>query len=323
MAANNGLVQKRAASAAVALLQLRCPEAERSRSLRAGERACCEAAALGAEIALFPETWSVGYQPPPADEAGRQAWLEQAEPTDGPYVERYRELARELGLVICLTYLEQKDGTPRNSASVIDRDGRIVFTYAKVHTCDFDWEIELAPGDGFPTGTVELAGGSVDLGVMICFDREFPESARCLMLGGAEIILTPNACSLPRPRIEQFRTRAMENMVGLAMANYAKPRAGDPVAEWDGHSLAVMATQPGDSDDWPDPTIVEANEREGIHLAEFDLDRLREIRRYEGWGDAYRKPRRYSALVAETEPLPVFRREDSRRTDLGLKEREE
>jgi len=59
---------------------------------------------------------------------------------------------------------------------------------------------------------------------MICYDREFPESARILMLKGAEIILTPNCCELEQSRLGQFRTRAFENMVGVAMANYAAPQ---------------------------------------------------------------------------------------------------
>src|SRR4051794_38026705 len=66
---------------------------------------------------------------------------------------------------------------------------------------------------------------------MICYDREFPESARVLMLGGAELILTPNACGLDADRLGQFRARAYENMVGVAMANYATP---DPTDD-DGH----------------------------------------------------------------------------------------
>ena len=59
---------------------------------------------------------------------------------------------------------------------------------------------------------------------MICFDREFPESARILMLKGAEIILTPNACEMEDNRICQFKTRAYENMVGVVLANYAAPQ---------------------------------------------------------------------------------------------------
>lgn len=62
---------------------------------------------------------------------------------------------------------------------------------------------------------------------MICYDREFPESARILMLKGAEIILVPNACDMKPGRINQLSTRAFENMVGLAMTNYSDKKWGN------------------------------------------------------------------------------------------------
>lgn len=60
---------------------------------------------------------------------------------------------------------------------------------------------------------------------MICYDREFPESARVLMLKGAELILVPNACPIDPARFHQLAARAYENMTGVAMANY-RPQAG-------------------------------------------------------------------------------------------------
>ena len=65
----------------------------------------------------------------------------------------------------------------------------------KVHTCDFDMEAALTPGDDFYVCTLDTAKGDVRIGAMICYDREFPESARILMLKGAELILTSNACT--------------------------------------------------------------------------------------------------------------------------------
>ena len=88
---------------------------------------------------------------------------------------------------------------------------------------------------------------------MICFDREFPESARILMLKGAEIILTPNACELEANRIGQFRARAMENMVGVAMANYAAPQEN-------GHSVAFSPICFGEDERSLDPLVIEAGE---------------------------------------------------------------
>lgn len=69
--------------------------------------------------------------------------------------------------------------------------GKKLFTYSKVHTCAFDAEKDLTPGDGFHVAVLDTACGPVKTGAMICFDREFPESARILMLKGANSSLYP------------------------------------------------------------------------------------------------------------------------------------
>ncbi len=98
---------------------------------------------------------------------------------------------------------------------------------------------------------------------MICFDREFPESARILMLKGAEIILVPNACPMEINRLSQLRARAYENMLGIATANYP---GGFP--DCNGHSSAFdgIAYRPSDSAS-RDTLIIEAGERPGIYMA--------------------------------------------------------
>ena len=75
-----------------------------------------------------------------------------------------------------------------------------------------DWERFLEPGDSFPVCTLN----SIGVGIMICYDREYPESARELMLGGAELILHPNCCGEMPPRLNELACRAMENMVYVA-----------------------------------------------------------------------------------------------------------
>jgi predicted amidohydrolase len=227
----------------------------------------------------------------------------QAIDRDGPFVSRFRGLARELNMAIALTYLERWPGLPRNTVSLIDRHGEMVLTYAKVHTCDFDLpEMLCTPGDDFFVCALDTAHGDVQVGAMICYDREFPESARILMLKGAEIILTPNACDMNRHRLDQFRVRAYENMVGVAMANYAKPGFG--------HSVAYdpIAFGPGGA---RDTLLIEAGEREGIYLAEFDMGAIREYRQRETWGNAFRRPHRYGALVS-LDVAPPFVRMNAR-----------
>ena len=136
---------------------------------------------------------------------------------------------------------------------------------------------------------------------MICYDREFPESARVLMLGGAELILTPNACALDVDRLGQFRARAYENMVGVAMATYATPTADHhgnlaPLDVCNGHSVAFSGVKFDREGNVLDHKLVEAGEGEELVIATFDLDALRAYRADEIGGDAYRKPAVYRAL---------------------------
>ena len=294
-------------SVRVALLQMASCGTDQEANLRKGEEFCRRAAALDADIALFPEMWNIGYTFfDPKRPGEREQWAARAIGEDSPFVSHFRHLARELGMAIAITYLQQWPGSPRNVISLIDRQGNLLLTYAKVHTCDFDVESALTPGDDF--GVVELDTGEerLQIGLMICYDREHPESARILMLKGAEIILTPNACELEANRLGQFRARAFENMVGMAMANYAAPQEN-------GHSIAfspiAFAHEDGPSRDL---LIIEAGEAEGVYLAAFDVDEIRAYREREAWGNSYRKPRCYGPLTA-LDVRPPFLRADARR----------
>ncbi|HZH29744.1 MAG TPA: carbon-nitrogen hydrolase family protein [Pyrinomonadaceae bacterium] len=291
----------------VALLQMTGCGLDRAASLAKGETFCRRARALGADIALFPEMWSTGMTFFDATREGeRERWqAREAIGRDDPFVTHFRRLAAELNMAIALTYLERWPGAPRNSVSLIDRHGEIISTYAKVHTCEFDVECALTPGDEFPVCALETERGEVRIGFMICYDREFPESARLLMLGGAELILTPNACTLESHRLTQFRTRAYENMVGVAMANYAAPQLN-------GHSVAYDAVAFRENEEPRDTLVIEAGEREDVYVAEFDMDALRAYRAREAWGNAYRRPRLYGMLAAE-EVSPPFVRPDATR----------
>lgn len=112
---------------------------------------------------------------------------------------------------------------------------------------------------------------------MICYDREFPESARILMLQGAEILLVPNACPMEGNRLSQLRARAFENMVGIATCNYAygQPDCNGHSSAFDG--VAYGETQPGVVEA-RDTLVVEAGELEGIYPAAFPMDTIRAYR---------------------------------------------
>jgi predicted amidohydrolase len=290
----------------VALLQMTALGFDQEANLAKGDAFCRQAKEFGADIALFPEVWNIGYTffDPDRPES-HQAWIAQAIDQESSFVRHFQALAQELDMAIALTYLQECPGAPRNAVSLIDRHGEIAFTYAKVHTCDFDREAAITPGDDFYVCELDTAQGEVKVGAMICFDREFPESARILTLKGAEIILTPNACDLEENRLGQFRARAFENMVGVAMANYASPKAN-------GHSVAYNGMAFDEEGRSRQTLVVEAGEHEGIFLASFDLEALRKYRAREVWGNAFRKPKYYQILTSQ-EVLPPFIRDGARR----------
>jgi predicted amidohydrolase len=146
----------------IALLQLASAPTQAA-SLEKGETFCRKAKLAGADMALFPEMWNIGYRfYDPAQPGGREAWAAEAISRDSAYVQHFGGLARELDMAIALTYLEQWPGRPRNTVSLIDRHGELVLTYAKVHTCEWDVECALTPGDGFPVTTLDTAAGAVD-----------------------------------------------------------------------------------------------------------------------------------------------------------------
>ncbi len=286
----------------IALLQMCAYGDDQIANMRKGEDYCRLARSKHADIAVFPEMWNIGYTLcDPSDDQALKEWRRHAIDVHSPFVKRFQALAAELKMAILLTFLERWEGLPRNTAALIDRHGKIVLRYAKVHTCEFDREAALTPGDGFYVSPLDTAKGPVKMGVMICFDREFPESARLLMLNGAEIILTPNACTMDVHRISQFRARAFENMVGVALANYASPQAN-------GHSIAFDARAYDEDENCLDNLLVEADGTEGVFLADFNLQRLRDYRHREVWGNAYRHPQVYQDLVSSDIEPPFVRK---------------
>lgn len=283
----------------VALLQL-LPGETLQENLDKGLDACRKAKGMGAQIALFPEMWSTGYHVPKDEQARKQA----AVALDSDFVQRFGQLAAELNMAIGITLLEAYEPAPRNTLLLFDRFGRMALRYAKVHTCDFSPdERVLTPGDDFYVADLDMENGVVKVGAMICFDREQPESARILMLKGAEIILVPNACPMEINRLSQLRTRAFENMLGVATVNYP---FGHP--DCNGHSTAFdgIAYKRGEEGSH-DSLILDAGQREGIYLADFPIDEIRENRQREIHGNAFRRPEKYGLLLSEEIHAPFIR----------------
>jgi N-carbamoylputrescine amidase len=284
----------------IALLQLAGCGYDRDAGLARGEAACRAAAAAGADLALFPELWSTGYG---FVNGSLRRWRAQAIARDDPWVRAHSVLAGELGMAIAVTYLERWPAGPRNVVTLFDRAGREVLTYAKVHTCTFDLpEQALTPGVVFPVASLETRAGPVAVGAMICFDREFPEAARLLALGGAELILVPNACELEANRLGQVRARAFENAAAVAVANYAAPQEN-------GHSTLIDPIAFDAEGRSRDTRVFEAGEAEEVCLVRLDLDAVRAWRRREVWGKQCRRPRTYGALTAAGGGLTAGRAE--------------
>ena len=246
---------------------------------------------MGADIALMPEMWNIGYSAlfpgyNSTDEQPIRDWLQLSVDRSSPYVAHFQALAVELNLAIGVTYLEKNaNGSlpPKNSITLIDRFGQQSLHYSKVHTCDFTALEGLTyPGDGFYVSNLTTAMNiTLRVGAMICYDREQPESARILMLEGAELILIPNACYFDPIRLAQLQVRAFENALVTAMANYPAPLYNGWSSGYDVNGHLLNTT----------------NDQAGIVMITFNVTRAREYRATTIFGDAFRRPLRYSELI--------------------------
>lgn len=275
----------------IAFIQL-VPGGSTEDNLEKGINACREAKAGSADIALFPEMWSSGYVFP-----HNREWLEQnAVSLDSQYVTRFSEIAAELDMAVAITLLERHEPKPRNTVCLFDRHGKLVYRYAKVHICDFgedDDEGVLDAGDDFFVGELDTKEGTISVGSMICYDREFPEAARILMLKGAELILVPNACPMEINRLSQLRGRAYENRVAIATCNYPAFHRG-----CNGHSTlfdgVIYDTETGAPRDM---LVCKMGEDAGVFFAELDVDMLREYRNREADNLKNRRPELYGLIA--------------------------
>lgn len=283
----------------IAFLQI-APCKTLEKNLEKGIAACKKAKEMGADIALFPEMWSCGYD---IYERSSEVWKQDAISPDSDFVKSFGDLAKKLSMAIAVTYLEKFDPNPRNTLSLFDRFGNERIRYAKVHTCIFGEEKHLTPGEDFFVTDLDTKKGVVKVGAMICYDREFPESARILMLQGAELILVPNACPMEINRLSQLRGRAYENMLAVATCNYP-----DSVPDCNGTSSLFdgVAYLP-DLEGSRDTCLLQADGKEEVFLGELDLAMLRAYRKEEVHGNAYRRPHLYSPLISQEKKEPFLR----------------
>lgn len=208
-----------------------------------------EAARQGASAVVFPELFLSGY-------LLNETLPALAEPLDGPSLQRLSGLARRHRMLTVCGWPEAANGVLYNSACVIESDGGIVGRYRKTHLFGREPDY-FAPGDQLTP--FETSVGRI--GVLICYDLEFPEPARTLALKGAALLVTSTASKDPYADYQGIyaRARAMENGVYAAVAN----TVGDlGPHHFFGRSLVV---DPGGR------VLAEADRQERVLFASIDL----------------------------------------------------
>jgi beta-ureidopropionase len=248
-----------------------------------------QAAARGVQILCLQEIFNGPYFCPGQD----KRWYSAAEPIpDGPTTRLFQELAKKHGMAIVVPlYEEAMRGVYYNTAAVIDADGKYLGKYRKQHipqTSGFWEKFFFRPGDGgYPVFQTQFA----KIGVYICYDRHFPEGARCLGLNGAEIVFNPSATvaglSQYLWKLEQ-PAHAVANGYYVGAINRVGTEAPWNIGKFYGTSYFV------------DPRgqfLAEASEdQDEVVVADLDLDVIDEVRKtWQFYRD--RRPDAYHELV--------------------------
>ncbi|MBM7691668.1 putative amidohydrolase [Peribacillus deserti] len=204
---------------------------DKSSNLRTMERYIKSTYNKGCDLVLFPELFLTGY-------FTREHTKSLAEDLHGSSICHIQAMSRHYGVKLVFGFPEKKDGRLYNSACFIDEKGEILGTYQKVHLWDEESKYFEA-GTDFPVWDTNIG----KIGIMICYDTEFPESARSLAVQGAEIILAPTANMTPFQHVQQLfiQSRAAENQVFVATTNqigqeestlfFGESAAADPYGE--------------------------------------------------------------------------------------------
>jgi predicted amidohydrolase len=248
-------------------------------NLRQLEERAAAAAGAGADLLICPEMFLSGYN------IGANAARRLAEPADGAALAQAAATAREHRIALLLGYPERgQGGAVYNAVRLIGRDGRGLANYRKCHLFGALDRGMFRAGSG-PSALVDLGG--VRVGLLICYDVEFPESVRLLALAGADLVAVPTALMEPFAAVARtlVPARAIENQVFLAYANRCG-REGD--LHYCGQSCVVG---PDGAD------LARAGRGEELILADLDLDHLAAARR-ETTYLADRRPELYRPLAA-------------------------
>lgn len=251
------------------------------------------AAEAGAQIILPPEL----FEGPYFCRVEEEDHFALAAPYEGhPTIAHFSEIARELGVVIPISFFERAGQAYYNSLVVVDADGSDLGLYRKSHIPDgpgYEEKFYFRPGNtGFRVYKTQFA----TLGVGICWDQWFPECARAMTLLGAEILLYPTAIGL-EPHEPDFDTKDpwQRAMIGHAVANSIPVAAANRIGDEGGQGFygsSFIADARGDK-------VAElSRDEEGFAMASFDREALRARRA--SWGFFRdRRPELYGLLMTE------------------------
>lgn len=270
----------------VAALQFSCSK-DVQENINKAEKMVREAADNGANIILLPELFERRY----FCQEKRYDYYDYALPLEkNPAVNRFKEVAKELGVVIPVSFYERDIDRLFNTVAMIDADGSVLGIYRKTHIPDdhfYQEEFYFTPGDtGFKVFDTRFGC----IGVGICWDQWFPETARCMAVQGAEMLLYPTAIgSEPILDVNSsghwrrvMQGHAAANLMPVVAANRIGVETVEPCKENTGQSSSLdfygcsfIADATGD-------IIASVKQEETILYGEFDLDVLKEERL--SWG---------------------------------------
>lgn len=255
-----------------------------------------DAAARGATAVLLPELFEGYYWP----QAQREKFFSRAHPVEGhPFIGRFQQLARELNVVLPLSFFERAGHAHYNSLVMIDATGELLGLYRKSHIPDGPGYMEkyyFTPGD---TGFKAFSTRSGTLGAAICWDQWYPESARAMALQGAEVLLYPTAIGSEPEAAGTMDTSRMWRrvMVGHAVANACYLGAANRVGteRVEGSEQTFYGTS--FICDYSGEILAEADRtEETVLVAKLDLDEARAFRAGMGFFRD-RRPDLYAPLL--------------------------
>ena len=271
----------------VAAIQMACsPDAAENR--RTAEAMVRQAAGNGAQIILLPELFETPY----FCQERRYASYELATtPAENPAIAQLRKVAAELQVVLPVSFYEKAGTALYNSIAIIDADGSVLGIYRKTHIPDdhfYQEKFYFTPGDtGFKVWNTRYAR----IGVGICWDQWFPETARGMALKGAELLFYPTAIgsepilgcdSMPHWR-RCMMGHAACNLMPVIAANRIGTETVEPCAE-NGQQSSALTFYGSSFITDATGEVTEEMDRvsEGFILHTFDLDEIEEERR--SWG---------------------------------------